>query len=1074
MAAYVRLLGSPAARTPEGWTPLTSSKASALVCYLAYHRSWVRRSDLLCLLWPEHSEEAARRNLRPMLTRVRRWPFVERIDTDGDLLRWSVKTDVQAFHEALVADRPEQALAMYGGPLMSGLDVADSPAFDDWVRIARSELETARRSAALRVAESLERSGRLDEAAETLGSLLRTDPLDEDAVRRSMRLACLAGDRRAALQAFEEFEASLRAELALAPEAATRALAERIRSGDCHPAGTAAAPPPPTTDAHAFALRTRVPRPTTPFVGRHAEVERAIALLGDPTCSLLTLVGPGGIGKTRLALHLADAANDDFAGNVGFVSCAEVDLPEDLPAAIATAIGCTPRRSGDAFGQLVDALGSERVLLVLDNLEHLVAGVGSLPSLLESCPGLTLLVTSRQRLALRGEWVLDVGGLTCPPPFATDRGAADDLRALETFDAVALFVAAARRSRGRFELDEGNASAVVDVCRALEGMPLAIELAASATRLLRPDELVERLASLPDLLESVDHDASPGQRRVRAVVERSWDLLTPEERTALAALTVFRGGCTLEAAEAVVGVDATILVALVDKSLVRRDEAGRLTLHPLVRHFVARRARDDAEAHGATATRHAAYFLALAARNDGWRWGRRGRHRLDAMLAELDNVEAAWLHAADEGRHDWLLDALDTLGWCAFATGDHARGARLLHYALERVDPGSVCHARLATTRGVLLDEPTLARESIALLEHGAEALERFGAERHLAFALQVLGTRYARHQGARNERAVECFERALAIYEATGDTEGAAMIENNLAYHAPSLAAALRRLDACIERARSGRALRALAHALDTYAEALAYGSGDHAGARAAMLEALDVMAQVGDDYTHAWMRLRCAQVMLRGGSIDDASTVALDVEADGAGFDRHTREALRAAAGNVQVYAALVNGDSGQALASFERAYASGSGSLPAFALAHLLTAAVRASLQADRTADARHWHDVLSAALDDQTASGSFELREAAIVAAALRAELFDRTGDVASFRSTIDTAHRSARSIGALPATLECLLVRASAARRAGHDARAARLASTVHTHFASTAWHRTAASSLLRGLGGRAP
>ena len=1073
MAAYVRLLGSPAARTPDGWTPLSSGKAAGILCYLAYRQAWVRRSDLLSLLWPEHSEEAARRNLRPILTRVRRLPFVERIDTDGDLLRWTVKTDVQAFHGALAAGRPERALALYGGPLLSGLDVAEAPAFEDWITVARSELASAWRGAVLRTTTTLETNGRLDEAAQTLASLLSTDPLDEDAVRRSMRLACLAGDRRAALQVFERFETLLRDELALAPEDETRALADQIRSGDRR-SPTAAVRPAPTTDAPRRALRTRLPRPTTPFVGRRAEVERAGTLLRDPSCRLLSLVGPGGIGKTRLALHLADAASDAFAGNVRYVACAEVDLPEDLPAAIATALGCTLSRPGHAHAQLVDAIGDEPLLLVVDNLEHLVPGVGSLQALLESCPTLTLLTTSRQRLAVRGEWVLDLGGLTCPEPVATAGADAADLRALEAYDAVTLFVEAARRAGGSFDLSEANAGAVVDVCRALEGMPLAIELAASATRLLRPDELAARLSSLPELLESVDHEASPGQRRVRAIFERSWDLLTLDERDALAALTVFRGGFTLEAAESALGVAAAILVALVDKSLLRRDDAQRLTFHPLVQHFVARHARGDAEAHRTAALRHAEYFLAFAARNDGSPRGHRGRRGIEALRLELDNVEAAWYRATDEGRHGWLLDAMDALSWCFFATGDHDRGVRAMHYALERTALGSVVHARLATICGALLDQPTHVRESIALLEHGAEVLERFGALGHLAFNLQVLGTRYKRKSGTPSERVVGCFERALAIYRSTGDADGAAMMQNNLAYHAPSFEAAFEMLEACIERARRDGAFRALAHALDSYGEALAYGTGDHVGARAAMRESLDVMAEVGDAFTLAWMRLRCAQVMVRGGSIDDATTMAQEVEAVAEGFDRSTRVSLRAGASNVQAYAALTSGDSERAVAACERAYESGSSTLPEFSLAQLLTAAVRAALLSGRTDDAHHWHGVLTALLDDQPVSGSFVMREAAIVAAALHAALLDEAGDLAACRREVAAAYRSARWHGYVPAALECVLVRSEAARRAGHSTRAARLARTVYRHSAAASWNRTTASSLLRRLGEEVP
>ena len=1074
MAAYARLLGSPAVRTRDGWTPLTAGKAAGILCYLAYRQAWVPRDDLLSLFWSESSEQAARANLRVLLTRTRRLPYVERLETDGDLLRWPVKTDVQAFHQALADGQPARALAAYGGPLMDGLDVAQAPGFESWVTIARDELETTWRAAALRTTEALVRDGGLDEASEILASLLRTDPLDEDATRRAMRVKCIVGDRRTALQIYEAFEALLHEELALAPEDATRLLADRIRAGECGPATTTPTTRPPTAGAPQRVVRTPVPRHTTAFIGRHADVERASGLLRDPFCRLLTLVGPGGIGKTRLALHLADALGGAFDDNVFYLAGDTVDLPEDLPAAIAASIGCSLFGAADARARLIDAIGDDQVLLVLDNLEHLVPGAGMLEALLESCPRLTLLATSRQRLGTRGEWVFDVRGLECPSPPPTHAGApldADIVRDVEACDAVALFVQAATRARGNADLSDEHLGAIIAVCQALDGLPLGIELAASVTRLLRPDEIAERLSSLPELLERADSDISPDRNRLRAMFERSWDLLTAGERKALAALTVFRGGFTLEAASSALGVDVPNLLALVDKSILRRDHTGRFTFHPLLHHFVSSHTRDDEVARRTAANRHAAHFIAFAARHDGSPRAGMGRARLGPLRQEIENVQAAWLHAADMRRHDWLLDAMSALGWFCFATGDHERGLRMMRHAMERVPEDSVLHARLATISGLLLDHVGRLQESIALLERSAEVLERFGVRSHLAFTLQMLGTRYHRHSGAHIERAVACFQRALEIYRSRGDAEGTTMMQNNLAYHAPTMLDSIGMLEACIAGARRDGALHALSHALDTYAEALSYGQGEHAGALDAMLESLDVTAETDDFYTRMWIRLRCAHIMVRGGFIDDASTMVTAVEADATPFDRHTRHALIAAAATVRAHVDLTRGDPERALTACERAYEGGATALPRYALAHLLAAAVRASLLTGRPADARHWHDMLTTAIDGQPTSGSFELREAVIVAAALRAAVHLQQGDVDACGRELDAVLHSARTRGYLPAALECLLVRVAAAHRVGREARATRLATAVGTHSASTSWNRTVATSMLRQLAG---
>ena len=305
-----------------------------------------------------------------------------------------------------------------------------------------------------------------------------------------------------------------------------------------------------------------LPRPPTPLIGREPELATLNRLLCDPQCRLLTLAGPGGIGKTRLALELASTQRAQFPDGVFFVPLVSLSLPEFIAPAIRSALGLSSSSPLDPKEQLLNHLRQKSLLLVLDNLEHLLEGVGLLAELLEQAPGVKLLVTSRERLNMQGEWLFDLQGLPVPPLDQVDRA--------EEYSAVALFVQSARRAQVGFELSAEERPWVARICQLVEGMPLAIELAAAWVRLLSCREIAQEIERNLDFLSTSARDLPERHRSMRAVFDHSWQMLSAEEQRVLRALSVFRGGFLREAAEQVTGASLSLLSALVTRSLVHR------------------------------------------------------------------------------------------------------------------------------------------------------------------------------------------------------------------------------------------------------------------------------------------------------------------------------------------------------------------------------------------------------------------------------------------------------------------------------------------------------------------------
>src|SRR5262245_11067224 len=342
--------------------------------------------------------------------------------------------------------------------------------------------------------------------------------------------------------------------------------------------GLSATPPaglPLRTEA---SLADHLPSPPTPFVGRSEEMALLRQRLDDPDCRLLTLVGPGGIGKTRLAVEAAHKQRAHFVHGAHFVSLALVNSPDLFLFAVGNVLEFLFDGQQAPIVQLINYVRDKRLLLLLDGFEHLLDAVPLLADLLAGAPHLKLFVTSRERLNLQGEWTLPIEGLDYPRDTGHDH--------FERYSAVQLFVQAARQSQPGFSLNS-DAPGVLHICQLVEGIPLAIELAAAWVRLLPCAQIAERLASSLDFLASPVRNAPERHRSLRVVFDHSWALLSSIEQTALAKLSVFRGSFDLEAAEAVGGASLLVVASLVDKSLLRTDSTGRYALHELLRQYAA-------------------------------------------------------------------------------------------------------------------------------------------------------------------------------------------------------------------------------------------------------------------------------------------------------------------------------------------------------------------------------------------------------------------------------------------------------------------------------------------------------
>ena len=437
----------------------------------------------------------------------------------------------------------------------------------------------------------------------------------------------------------------------------------------------------PVSTANVSSPKTNLPLFPTPLIGRQREVEQLDQLLYHPQCRLLTLVGPGGIGKTRLAVEAASHTQDSFADGVYFVSLAFANSTRFIVPAIADAMGFAFQSSShaDPKTQLFDYLKEKQVLLLTDNLEQLLTepGIELLGELLAYAPRVKLLCTSRESLGLQGEWVFEVEGLLIPVSIFT-KGSAQNT-------SVELFLQRARRAHVGFNATPEDYLAIVRLCQLVNGNPLGIELAAAWVRTLTCDEIAQEIEHGMDFLSVSVRDLPTRHRSMRAVFDHSWQLLTEEEQKVLIQLSAFHGGFRREAAEQVAGATLSVLSALVTKSLVRRSGAGRYDLHELIRQFAAQQLAELPDEQTAAQRRHSRFYLTYFSQAD-WRLRSSAlRETLAELTAEMGNFRAAWDWALANHEIPRLCQVSPTLRYVYELRAWFEEGEAVFHDAAEAI-----------------------------------------------------------------------------------------------------------------------------------------------------------------------------------------------------------------------------------------------------------------------------------------------------------------------------------------------------------------------------------------------------
>ncbi len=767
------MLGPPRITVDEGSIDLPPGKTSALLYYLAYKNNWVSRDELVYLFWPESDEASARKNLRQLLTTLRRLPYTEQLEIENTRLRWPVHTDAHAFKEALAREAWATAGELYQGPLLQDFQAADLPDFEEWLELERQDLQKLHREGVLTLAEELITSNRYAPATDVLAGYRKHDPLDEEVLRRVLQVHYGSGQPNKALETFEAFKQSLERELGGEPEERTLQLVAELKEAP------AAAPTAPAQARH------NLPVQPTPLLGRDVEAAEVSERLTRPGCRVLTLTGPGGIGKTRLSLEVAGrlAESDVFADGVWFVPLSTVTTAELLVTSIADALRFSFYGAAEPKAQLFEHLRDKNLLLVLDNFEQLVSASPLVAELLATCPDVKVFVTSREVLRLRGEQEFPV-----PPLALPDLGHLPLGEHLSQYAAVQLFIERALAVKADFAVTNENAPAVAEICHRLDGLPLAIELAAARVKLFPPQALLARLAAGPlKLLSGGARDLPARQQTLRSTIEWSYNLLDPQEQTLFVRLAVFVGGRSLEAIEAVCNADGELddvianLSSLIDKSLVRQEEVSgepRFVMLKTIYDY----AREQLEASGEADTlkrRHAEFFLALAEEAEFKSRSPDHASWLDRLETEHDNFRAALTRAKTADKEHALRLAGALGNFWDYRGHDHEARQWYDRLLTRPVTVSPAVLAKNFLCAGALAVKQADYAAASSWLEQSLSLYEQLDDKGNMAEALLNLAIVVSDQGNYAEGEAL--FRKSLKLKLEIGDEIGAARLQANL-----------------------------------------------------------------------------------------------------------------------------------------------------------------------------------------------------------------------------------------------------------------------------------------------------
>lgn len=846
------------AAAQEQLTDFESDKARALLAYLAVEQTRPHeRSKLAALFWPEQNHRAALRNLTQTLSRVRR-ALRDRKAASSYILSSNQtiqfnptcphRLDVAEFMLGMAANLPaqmESAVALYQGEFLTGFDLPDCPEFESWLLFRREHYQRHVMDALQRLAEVALVSGDYAKAIGFGRRQLEIDNLHEMAYRQLMLALARAGHRHKALAQYQQCFDRLQTELGVSPEQETVDLFIQIRDDALPPTDdfptqngmpVADAPPEPISN---------LPAITTPLLGRDAEMAWLIQRFTAAGERFVTVIGPGGGGKTHLALHTAHALQPHFADGVYFVSLVAATSREQVIGTIANALRLTFQSTQLTQSRLLDYLRERHLLLILDNFEHLADAVMVVDAILQHAPHVAMLATSRERLNLHGEQLYVLGGLGVPAPDAPYAEIGDS-------GAIQLFVQSAKRTTDAFALDDDNGLHVAKIVRLLEGLPLAIELAAAWIRILDCQTIAEEIEKSLDFLTSPYRNFPERHRSLRTVFDYSWQLASPLEQQAMRRLAVFAGSFTHRAAEEIGGANLAVLLSLLDKSLLQNDSSLRLRWHPLIHQYALEHLTAEPVEEAMVWQRYARYYFELLDKRSRQIRGSLQKQILLEIDEELDNIMAVLRHigtvAADVPEDGMALVTLSQFFRIRGRLEELIESAEEIVHHLEAQGNGE--HNGLYWQLRLFLGCALVHVSHYDKAEiHLQAVLPHLDPEKQAylrALCLQHQGTLFV-HYGRFDQATVQ-YQQALNIFQALGDENAQADSFNSLGVASNDLGKyvdAVQHLDQSIELNRRVGNSAALAFALSNRG-ATAQNTHVYEEARRYHAEALTVAREV------------------------------------------------------------------------------------------------------------------------------------------------------------------------------------------------------------------------------------
>lgn len=867
-------------------TDLYSPRIQSFLAYLVLHRGHpVPRQQLAFLLWPESSEAQARTNLRKLVHQVRKQvPAAERfVDLEARELEWRedapFTVDTIEFESAIRRggiDDLEQAVELYRGELLPNC-------YEDWIQPERDRLRKIFSDALERLTDLYEAQRNYRAAIGAAQRLLQHEPLREVTYRRLMRLYAQSGDRAAALKTFEECANVLKRELGVEPSQETLAAYQRLLKVE---------------------RRGNLPKLVSSFVGREREIVETKKLLA--TTRILTLTGAGGVGKTRLSLQVAESISDEFSDGVWFVELASLTDPALVLQTTASALGVREETGRALSTSLTTFLRAKHLLLILDNCEHLVDACARMAdTLLRACPDLTILATSREALGITGEIVFSVPPLSIP-----DLHALPALENFEHYESSRLFIARALSVMPSFAATHQNMGAIAQACYQLDGMPLAIELAAARVNVLPVEQIAARLDDRFRILSGGSRTALPRQQALRGSIDWSYDLLSPAEQLLFRRLSVFVGGWTLDAAEQVasdelhdteIGLAPTkpvssrlaredlldLLTRLVQKSLVVVDgtsSEARYSYLETIRAYAREKFGESDESAKITRA-HAEYYRALAKDAEPHFFGKELESWLNRLEKERDNIRAAleWSKVTVEEDPDPAREPLRlglhlaALLWRFWKVRGYSTEGREWLDALLAQRGALHTYERayaLHTAGNLASDQGDLSRAK-EFYEGCLELSREQGNEHFIAHMSNNLGNIAIAY--AQYDQAAALYSEALAHYRGVGWKWGVSTALQNLG----TVAHALGKYDdarslyeesmAMSKEGGDKERIAMMFHNLGRLADDL----GRYDEAARWFQQALDLREQIGDQFGLPYTQRYLGKIALRQG--DDARAKAL-----------------------------------------------------------------------------------------------------------------------------------------------------------------------------------------------------